>query len=610
MDRIQSAVFVLLLFIFIGSLMSLLFSLAFQYPIARTVPMTEDQYDTSFWDLTTATTDPLNVMNMSDETSTIQTDEGLVQLKSWQFSYYSETFHDIEIRINSILVRPATLVSEAPAILVLHGYGSSSMGFIDFINQIASAGYYVLGIDAPGAGISTPYPPLNPYTFFDVSDGPESSHIFHSVWSAARAITFLESLPYVNSTILLGGSMGALETFILSAIDSRVDGSIPMIAGGNLHESIYSGSLLNSLINPNYEIGSDELEDLQRWFDPIAYARLLTRPIFMLYGTNDPFFVLSGIQQTVDAIEAPLTLSIRPNSGHVIDMSWSRLVARWLDENFRGGIAYPRVSTRASQLLTLQGWTLHISANSSENVPLQVFWRTADPGSVWATTPMRRVGDSYEIDITPLHLGKVTYFVCAVEMEYIWASTKISEGSGGSFFMPALAAISGIGVYLISGLTGWRLTKALIIREFPMFTGLIMIALGFLLPFYGITGRVQLSILEFVEVYGMILGLGGWFLSLTLLVLCYIIAVSALRHQLSFRLVLLVWFPLLVIITIAYIFFAGVFAVAGGLTSVYSGIGAFLLLFAVPVMMILESFFNKIVFSSTNILPVPESLPS
>ncbi len=83
------------------------------------------------------------------------------------------------------------------------------------------------------------------------------------------------------------------------------------------------------------------------------------------------------------------------------------------------------------------------------------------------------------------------------------------------------------------------------------------------------------------------------------------LAMSTVRHQLPFRFVMVVWFLLLVIITIAYIFFAGVFAVAGGPASIYSGVGAFLLLFAVPVMLIPKSFFNKIIFDVTNVLPVP-----
>ncbi|MHA1907927.1 MAG: alpha/beta fold hydrolase [Candidatus Thorarchaeota archaeon] len=607
MDRVQSIVLVVLALIMIGSTVSMLFSIAYQYPVAETDPRPAENFDTSFWDLTDALTTPLDINNISDTIESVETSGGAVDVNSWKFDFYSETYDTVDIRINSILVQPTNRVGDAPGVLVLHGYGSNYMGFIEVIRQIAAAGYVVLGIDSPGSGLSTAFPPLNPYTFFDVSDGPESAHIYHSVWSAARAVTLLESLPYVNSTIVLGGSMGGLETFILSAIDSRVDASIPMIAGGNFDEPLKSGSLFNSLINPNYEIDSEEIDQLQQWFDPIAYARLLTRPVFMFYGTNDPFFVLSGLRQTTDAITAPLTLSIRPNSGHVIDLTWIPMVVRWMDELFRGGPDYLSVETSLTSDFTSFGYTLRISANVSTDIPLSVCWRTSDPGSVWAITPMQLVGGEYILEISPYHLGKVTYFVCAAEGEILWVSSEVQEGYAGAYITPLTALFSAIGVFVMTRISGWRLTRLHLLRETPMFVGLIMIGLGFLLPFYGIHDRVQLSMLDFLEVYGQTLGLGGWFLSLTVLILCYIISLSAVRHQLPFKLVMGVWFPLLVIITIAYIFFAGVFALAGGLASIYTGVGAFLLLFAVPVMLILESVFNKIIFDVKNVLPVPVS---
>ncbi len=607
MDRGQSLVFVLLLFTLCGSLTSMLFSLAFQYPVAETVPRPQGEYDTSFWNLSDAVTTPLDIVNISDMIEEYQTTDGLIQLSRWEFDYFSETYNDVDIRINSVLFQPAYRTGPMPAILVLHGYGDSFHGFLENMKKIAAAGFIVMGIDGPGTGASTPYPPLNPYTFFNISDGPESAHLYHSVWAAARAVTLLESFSFVNSTTLLGWSMGGIETFILSAIDSRVDASIPMISGGNLKEPIYSGSLLNALINPTYKIGSEELVTLQTYFDPISYARMLTKPIFMLFGTNDPFFVLSGIRQTVDAITAPLTLSIRPNWGHNVDATWIDMIIRWLDEQVRSGPSYPSVAVEATEIFTGFGWTLHVFANASINVPLYLCWRTSDPGSVWAMTPMMRDGNTYSIDVTPTHIGKVTYFVCTLDGTYLWTTSSVREGFGASLLMPFVALLSGFGVLVLIRTTGWRLTRFHVLRETPMLTGILMISLGLLLPFYGISGRVQLSIVDFVEVFGNLLGLGGWFLSLIVLVLCFIYSLSVMRHQLPFKLIMAVWVPLLVIITIAYIVFAGVFAITGGLSSIYTGVGGYLLLFAVPVMLIMESFSNRIMFDSENVLPVPEN---
>ncbi|MDF1538855.1 MAG: alpha/beta fold hydrolase [Candidatus Thorarchaeota archaeon] len=607
MDRVQSLVFVLLLSTLSGSLASMLFSFAFQYPVAETTPRLAGDYDTSFWDLSDAETTPLDIVNISDTIEAFESTDGPIQLNRWEFDYYSETYNDVDIRISSVLLQPVERTGPTPSVLVLHGYGDSYFVFIENMKKIAAAGYIVMGINGPGTGASTPYPPLNPYTFFDISDGPESAHIYHSVWAAARAITLLESLPYVNSTALLGWSMGGIETFILSAIDPRVDASIPMIAGGNLNEPIYSGSLLNALINPTYEVGSEELATLQTYFDPIPYARMLTKPIFMLFGTSDPFFVLSGLRQTVNEITAPLTLSIRPNWGHNVDITWTDMIIRWLDEQVRSGPSYPSVAVEQTESFTGFGWTLHISAAVSIDMPLYLCWRTSDPGSVWAMTPMAQDGNTYSIDVTPSHIGKVTYFVCTLDGTYLWTTSPVREGFGASLLMPLTALLSGLGAFVITRATGWRLTRSYVLRETPMLTGLFMMSLGLLLPFYGISGRVQLSIVDFVEVFGNLLGLGGWFLSLIVIILCFIYSLSTMRHQLPFKLIMAVWVPLLVIITIVYIVFAGVFAIAGGLASIYTGVGAYLLLFAVPVMLIMESFSNRIVFDVKNVLPVPVS---
>ncbi|MFW9979614.1 MAG: alpha/beta hydrolase family protein, partial [Candidatus Thorarchaeota archaeon] len=437
------------------------------------------------------------------------------------------------------------------------------------------------------------FPQLNPYTFYDVSDGPTSAHIYHSVWSAARALTYLESRTLASSIIVGGASMGGMETVILSAIDDRVDGSLSMISGGNLFESLMEGSLINSLINPDYDIGSEELDLLQRWFDPIAYYRQLTKPLFMIFGTNDPFFPVSGFMQTIDEISAPLTLSIRPNYGHVVDTSWSEVIVRWMNAEFRATPSYPIIlNVTSTELLTVAGLTLQVRVASTSLSDFYICWRTGNPGATWTITPMTLVDDEYVVDLTPLLVGKVTYFVYSAEESTVLMSSELLIGNSGSFGLFVLAILSAIAIFFLSQMTGWKITQSNLIRQLPIGVGIVMIGLGMILPFYGIEGRVEISLLSFIEVHGQALGLSGWFLTLALFILYYIVALAAVRHQLEFRVVVAVWFPMLVLVTIAHIFFAGVFAISGGLNYVYTGFGAFLMIFAVPVMLIMESFFK------------------
>lgn len=593
MNRTQSTALVFAIFIFVASVGSIFFSIGFGYPTQATEVKSEEFYDTSFWDLSDAISLPLNVQLISTEVSSVQTGIGSVQLNITQFTFLSETYESVNVRINSYLMQRVDLLTDAPAILLLHGYGSNVLELLPMMHEIAATGYIVMGIDSPGSGDSTNFPQLNPYTFYDVSDGPTSAHIYHSVWSAARALTYLESRTLASSIIVGGASMGGMETVILSAIDDRVDGSLSMISGGNLFESLMEGSLINSLINPDYDIGSEELDLLQRWFDPIAYYRQLTKPLFMIFGTNDPFFPVSGFMQTIDEISAPLTLSIRPNYGHVVDTSWSEVIVRWMNAEFRATPSYPIIlNVTSTELLTVAGLTLQVRVASTSLSDFYICWRTGNPGATWTITPMTLVDDEYVVDLTPLLVGKVTYFVYSAEESTVLMSSELLIGNSGSFGLFVLAILSAIAIFFLSQMTGWKITQSNLIRQLPIGVGIVMIGLGMILPFYGIEGRVEISLLSFIEVHGQALGLSGWFLTLALFILYYIVALAAVRHQLEFRVVVAVWFPMLVLVTIAHIFFAGVFAISGGLNYVYTGFGAFLMIFAVPVMLIMESFFK------------------
>ena len=262
------------------------------FPERTAQVLPEVTFDTSFWNLTEAYTQPLDLKNHSFVFTPIESHNSSFVLEEWYFDYSSEIFRGSEIRISSVIITNLNTSSPAPAILYLHGYGERYLDYIQILREFALAGFVVMGIDQPGSGASTGFPELSAFTFLNVSSGPEDSSLFHSVWASARAITLLESLPYVqeNATIVAGNSMGGIVTYIISGIDHRVDASIPMISAGNFKNSLTSGSLLNSVIVPSYYMNSNEMNDIFKWFDPLAYAQLLTKPIFLLFGTDDQFF--------------------------------------------------------------------------------------------------------------------------------------------------------------------------------------------------------------------------------------------------------------------------------------------------------------------------------
>ncbi|TFG15045.1 hypothetical protein EU537_02055 [Candidatus Thorarchaeota archaeon] len=610
MNRNQAAALTLVLLVFLGSVISLIFWIGNQYPIRHSLPASSDYHETDFWDLGPAEDEPLDITNISTSVIIHETESTQVALERWQFTYRSDEINSIEVRIHSTVARQANQTGTHPAILILHGYGSSSSTFMGIMNDLAAAGIIAMAIDAPDSGESTAYPPLNSDTFLDVSSGPESAHLYHSVWSAARAVTLLDSLPFVSDVIVAGGSMGGIQSIILSAIDERVDGSVPMIAAGNLNESLRSGTFLNSLFLPDEKLDSKTINDAIKWFDPIAYARQLTTPVLMFAGTNDPFFPLLCVHDTIHAISAPLTLSLLPNSGHFIDPTWTSVIIEWVNSIFANDEEYPTITVTQREEISIYGWTLRISANVTSDLPLSVCWRTGDPGSPWQISEMEKTPNGFIFDLVPTHIGKISFFVSGMRDGIIYTSSGIHIARGGSFIVPLISLLSGLGLVAISKMTGWHPTLAKTVRELPILVGIVMMVSGFLLPYFGISGRVEISLLDFMEIFGNFLGLSGWFLSLIIILFSLIIALSSTRHGIPLQLTVIVWIPLLIALSIAYFFFAGVFAVSGELLTVYAGPATFLLLLAVPVMLILESLFRKYWQLLKGHLQVPENLSS
>jgi cephalosporin-C deacetylase-like acetyl esterase len=234
METRISVAAVVVIVLFLGSITAMLFSAGLNFPQRTAAALPEEDYDPSFWNITDALASPVDVNNRSSSISDVEYQNVTVSVHEWYFDYISEVFNGETVRINSIILMEQNLTVPAPAILYLHGFGERYADFIQMLRELAAGGFVVMGIDQPGSGDSTGYPSLNSFTFLNVTSGPHDSSLYHSVWAASRALTLLETLPQVltNATIIAGNSMGGLATFILSGIDARVDGSIPMIDFG------------------------------------------------------------------------------------------------------------------------------------------------------------------------------------------------------------------------------------------------------------------------------------------------------------------------------------------------------------------------------------------
>jgi pimeloyl-ACP methyl ester carboxylesterase len=596
MNRRISAVAIVIMTLFMGSITAMLFFAGSSFPVRTAAAPQDSEFDTNFWNLTDALTLPLDTNNHSSSISQIEYENTSVPVHEWYFDYQSEVFNGNDIRINSVILMKQNLTTPTPAILYLHGFGERYAEFLEMLRELAAAGFVVMGIDQPGSGNTTGFPQLSPFTFLNVTHGPQSSSLYHSVWAAARALTLLETMPQVrtDATIVAGNSMGGLVTFIISGIDTRVDGSIPMIAGGNFLNSLTSGSLLNSIMMPTYQIGSQEIDNIIKWFDPLAYTRLMARPVLMMFGTNDQFFPIVSMMDTIESIQADLTLDIVPNWGHGVSLQWSHNIIRWIDNYFMGGERLPSFYVTYTNEVSLQGSGIRVVADVENADYVFLCWRSSEPGAVWFFTELEPESgpflNMYTGEIVPLAIGKVLFFIVTLQKDSVQISSRIYTGSAGSVFFPILLVVSSIGILLLLHFSIWKPRRIHLVREVPYIIGVFSLSAGFILPLVAIKGRAGLSVFGFIELYGESFLLGGWFLPAVLTGFCLIIALSAFRHRFQFRAAVFLWSPLLVVIILLYIIFSGVFVYFGDIVSVEAGTGALALLTTIPAMQVFDKF--------------------
>ena len=593
-QRSNIPITVLVLTIFFFSITGLLFSVGFQFPESYAVPMQQDDFDTDIWDLSEAMSSPLDVENISSTVYDVDASGVIISLDEWYFSYESEIVNGNPIRVNSVLLKLSNSSSSSPTLLFLHGYGERYSDHILMLRQIAAEGFVVMGIDHPGCGDTTGVASLTLETFLNVTDGPESSNLYHSVWAAARAITFLESLPYVDqdTIIVSGDSMGAWTTFIIAAMDSRIDGAIPMIAAGNLLNSITTGSLINSVIVPSYTIDSPEMQDMIQWFDPLAYARILTKPTLMLFGSDDPFFPMVSMQDTVEVIDAPLTLGIVPNWIHGVYEPWTRTISKWMESEFLNSSSLPSLDLTFKDGIAIQGFSISVAASTTNATRAWVCWRSGEPGAVWIQSEMSMVNvkgfQFFTYEILPALLGKISFFVVVESSETVSITSSIQTGYAGSFLLPLLLAFSGLYLFITIRMGEWTPKTDDLIRESPYMVGMFLLVLGFFLPFISIRGRASLNVLQIIEVYGRSFLLSGWFLPTFAVSICFILALSAYRHRFEFRTAGILWSPVLISLIILFIVLYAMFGFFGSLILVDLGLGGPVFLGGMVLMQVLD----------------------
>jgi cephalosporin-C deacetylase-like acetyl esterase len=483
--------------------------------------------DIDFWNLTKAFEEPLDVE--------FKRSEYIVEYNRsfnirW-LEYTSEHYGCQNVRISGFIVKPVDQVEPLPAVLMLHGTNGSSRDFISIAVYIASKGYIVMCIDAPGCGSSSKEPACTASNIVNVSGGPEGAYYYHAVWSAIRAVTLLKSMEDVDGghIAVAGASMGGLETYIVAAVDPRVRAAIPIVASGNYRDLVMSGSLANHMIPKTFDVRSEFADSMVKQFDVYFYASKIDKPILVLASTNDEFFTLHAINDTFTAIPYPgKVMNLAPNWSHSKAYpGWMTAAILWLNYVFKNGSAVlsPKVD------YTVKLWTLEVESEHIENYDLSIVWRTSIPGSLWVRKPMKPVDGRWVARIEPVIPCKLFFYV-ALEYNGMQVSTSpIYEVELNPPYLPALTIVI-ICLSLIHLRWIKRVSKKTLLVRIVAGIGWILTFLGLLSPHIAIVGRTEVTIWDLLERYGLIVGLNPWVTFAILMVLALQLSAVFLKPRL------------------------------------------------------------------------------
>ncbi|MEM2849077.1 MAG: alpha/beta fold hydrolase [Candidatus Bathyarchaeia archaeon] len=504
-----------------------------QIPRRFSNPPTDPSMD--FWNLTRALEEPLNVEFKGDEHRV--EDNYNVSIR-W-LEYTSEYYGGWNVRINGFIARPVNQTEPLPAIVILHGTNGSSRDFLSIAVYIASKGYIVMGIDAPGCGESSREPACKASNIVNVSGGPEGAYYYHAAWSAIRAITLLTSMEDVDREriAVAGASMGGVETYIVAVVDPRVKAAIPIVASGNYRDLIMSGSLANYMVPKTFDVKSELADSMIKYFDVYFYASKIDEPILVLASTNDEFFTLHSINDTFTAIPyRGKVMNLAPNWTHSKAYpGWTATAILWLNGVFKNGpgISSPKVDYRVKL------WTVEVESEPVEGYGLSIVWRSSIPGSLWIRKPMKFVNGKWIAEIEPVIPCKVFFYV-ALESNGVQLSTSsVYEIELNPPYLPTLLIITVVYLSLIYRRQIKRISKKAFLDKAVAGVGWLSTFLGFLSPHIMIIGRTELTIWDLLERYGLTVGLNPWMTGVTLMILAFQLSVVLVKPKLC-------WIPALI----------------------------------------------------------------
>ncbi|HEX5553612.1 MAG TPA: S9 family peptidase [Chitinophagaceae bacterium] len=222
--------------------------------------------------------------------------------------------------IPAIYYKPlnASADHRVPALVWVHGGpgGQSRIGFNPFIQYLVNHGYAILAVNNRG---SSGYG----QTFFKLDD---REHGGGDLMDCVYGKKYLASLDYIDSTKIgiLGGSYGGFMTLAALCFHPEVfDCGVDFFGVANWIRTLKSiPSYWASMRDALYaEMGNPNTKDsvMLKKISPLFHADLITKPLMVLQGVNDPRVMKAESDEIVQAVKennVPVKYVVFPDEGH------------------------------------------------------------------------------------------------------------------------------------------------------------------------------------------------------------------------------------------------------------------------------------------------------
>ena len=276
------------------------------------------------------------------------------------FTYAS----DAAQRVPGILIKPANGEGRLPVVILVHGTSSTKESNLGNMKHLAAKGIIGVAIDGRYHGERTKEGKGDAEYCEAIhaawKSGAEHPLYFDTVWDLMRLIDYLETRPDVDPKRIgiQGFSKGGIETFLVSAIDTRIAVSVPCIGVQSFKWGLENGAWkarVGTFYKAIAAIAKDENTEITAEFAKKFYDRMIPgidgdfdgpsmltlispRPLFVINGDMDDKTPVPSVQVAADAAtkayhaanaDEKFRLKIQEKTGHAVTKESQEEVYDW-----------------------------------------------------------------------------------------------------------------------------------------------------------------------------------------------------------------------------------------------------------------------------------------